>query len=190
MAIKKDLTGILAGLGVVGALSAGTALEARAVNGIAQSQPGQNQQLADIWSNKFSLKELYSDAMVLAQEISISDPNYTGELTYIGKKDEHGQISQWTVIGSLYAKANPSKPAYSMKSTGSVGAKGLFVLGTTSVEVSGSMSEYKLLGPHYTNNVLTVVKAGDANQVSAWITGMNGRYQALTIGRSDLKPIK
>jgi len=89
MAIKKDLTGILAGLGVVGALSAGTALEARAVNGIAQSQPGQNQQLADIWSNKFSLKELYSDAMVLAQEISISDPNYTGELTYIGKKDEH-----------------------------------------------------------------------------------------------------
>ena len=77
-----------------------------------------------------------------------------------------------------------------MKSTRSVGAKGLFVLGTTSVEVSGSMSEYKLLGPHYTNNVLTVVKAGDANQVSAWITGMNGRYQALTIGRSDLKPIK
>ena len=181
MRSQNGLVAILAGVGIAFAQPT-SRLEAHTAQGAAQFQPA-DQQISDVWGNKFYFRGISDSSLSVSQQIPVSDQNYTAEIVYTGRKGSNGSLTEWNATGLLYKKTDMSKPVYSFDAKGSVGNDGKFVLGDTTIGVSGTLPEYEMLMPNYSRNILTIIQVGDKAQVSAWVSSMTQNYNRLAKSR-------
>ena len=187
---SKFLAGI-AGLAMLGAPATASPLElALNENQAAQSPASSSQQFSDLWGGQtFNVRELYSDGIVLSQNIGVTNQDYNLEILYLVKQGSEGRLTQWSVAVSAYSKSDPTKLVTRMRSYGNV-ESGKFVL--KGPELSGDLSTkpYSAVSDLFGHNVLDkILGPADGVQLPAYLVDFGSKFNLLKAGHPGLKSV-
>ena len=180
-------------------------LERYAMQDVSQSRPSEHQAAAQdeislLWdkSGSYSVKDVYSDGMVLARISEMQ--GVVVETNQIARATEGGKLTDWTVVSTAYARAAPEKILYRMTATGKVQQDGIFAVSDGVADVvennrdikNRGIDVYRLIAPRFREGftlLQTVGAAPTQEALEPWIADSTKKYEAVKAKYTDLKPM-
>jgi len=198
MSIKGNLSGVLAGAGLIAVLSGAavhatqpkgaSGLEAIAQESVASEQGDKNLgNFTDAWKHQFVVREIYSNGIVLDEVLVIESAAYDIHLRYFIREDTKGVPAEIATVTYATPKSDSNKRMHTFAQAGSVTPNG-FSAGRLQTSFDGPMEAYNLVTLANTKNFIPDLATLGKSDLSNFLEDFARRYDPLKAKLSGLSP--